>query len=704
MQGIDTILAEGLRYHQAGQWQQAEACYQQVLSVVPDHVGAMHSLGALALQCGRNEEAIDRIGQAIARKPQSAAFHCNISGAYLALDRAAEAVAACRVALRLRSDFAPAHFNLGNGLRALGQLEEAADAFRQAMILSPNYAEAVNNLGLTLLDLGRPDEAEVQFRRAIQIRPDYAKAHNNLAMALSDLGRLDEAVAAYEEALRIQPGYAEAYCNLATILHQQGELDRAVECCHQALALCPESVETLNNLGNLHQARIEYEQAIECYRAALAKKPHSAEIHNSLATVLKTIGRYEPALQSAREAIRISPNLAEAWGTMASVCDQMNRVEEAREAAQTAVNLNPANALGQLMLARCDARDKRHQEALDRLLSIPPQPSAAIQYEIATQYDRLGQTDEAFAHFVEANRIWEEKASTVLKSSFFYDHLDRCVDAFSAECVRAWTPTPPLAEGHTPVFLIGFARSGTTLLEQILSAHPRIETLSEQPAVATVRYTVNHMPGKLGSVLASLSADQIRQLRNLYFDTAGLYLNVDPRQSDKILVDKFPLNTGDMGLIVRLFPDARFIMTIRHPYDVCLSCFMQNFGFNDGMKNFTSLERTVDLYVKIMDLRRQYTEVLHPRQHIIRYEDLLEDFDGEIGRLLQFVGVPWDEAVRGYADHARACATINTPSYNQVVRPLHKEARYRWRRYVAHLAPVLDRLVPYADEFGYPVT
>jgi Sulfotransferase family len=154
-------------------------------------------------------------------------------------------------------------------------------------------------------------------------------------------------------------------------------------------------------------------------------------------------------------------------------------------------------------------------------------------------------------------------------------------------------------------------------------------------------------------------------------------------------------------LIWRVFPDAKFILAVRHPCDVCLSCFMQNFALNQAMATFYSLESTAALYAKVMGLWQQYVQKLPIRYHRIRYEDLVSNFEHETRRLLDFLEVGWDDAVLQHTEHARKRGTISTPSYHQVTQPIYQHAKYRWKRYAKQLESVMETLQPYIEYFGY---
>jgi hypothetical protein len=337
---------------------------------------------------------------------------------------------------------------------------------------------------------------------------------------------------------------------------------------------------------------------------------------------------------------------------------------------------------------------------------------AFVAFEIATIQDRLGNYREAFRWFAEGNRmIAQSPQARGVDPEAFPRGVARLAERFSRQWVATWTPpvryNPAEHGGVTPVFLIGFPRSGTTLLDQVLNAHPALATLEEKPAVDAVKRALEarpqgyppqgYPPEGYPDVLASLGPEDIAALRQVYFAEVARHF---PDAPNGIVVDKMPLNIIDAGLIWRLFPEARVILALRHPCDVVLSGFMQAFRPNEAMVRFATLEGTAALYAEVMALWRRYAEILPLPVMATRYEDLVADFTGETRRILDFLGLPWDDAVLTYRERAKARA-IATPSYHQVVQPIYARSVNRWRNYAEEMAPVLPLLRPFAEAFGY---
>ncbi|MCB1580037.1 MAG: sulfotransferase, partial [Alphaproteobacteria bacterium] len=248
--------------------------------------------------------------------------------------------------------------------------------------------------------------------------------------------------------------------------------------------------------------------------------------------------------------------------------------------------------------------------------------------------------------------------------------------------------------------LIHFMRCGTTLLQHILNAHPDLYASEEVHAFAMVEEQIQKTQGPYPQSLANLNADQVRHYRQIYYD-------IHKRQREwaegKILVDKYPMLANMTGLVHRLFPNAKFLFICRHPCDVVLSCYMQLFVPNPATVHCYHLEDAVKLYVEFMELWTQYERVLDLSVHYVCYENITENFEAEIRPVLEFIGVPWDDAVTRYNEKVLE-ANVISPSYEQVSETIYKRAAYRWEKYKEHLEPYMEQLEPYIEKFGYKIT
>jgi tetratricopeptide (TPR) repeat protein len=282
-----------VRHHKAGQLQEAEKLYRQILAQQPQHMEALHLLGVIAHQAGHVDSAVDLIRRAISLNPNIPQAHNDLGNALKDKGQLDDAIAAYRQAIALNPGFAEAQTNLGNALKDKGQLDEAISVYRQAIALRPKYAGAYGNLGVALKIKGEVDEAIASYQRAITLRPNYPEAYYNLGIALKEKGRLDEAVAAFRQAISQRPNFSEAYNNLGDALTDKGELNEAIAACRQAIAQKPSNAEAYYNLGNALVAQQRFDEAIDLYRQSIAIKPNRAEVHFNLASALLMRGEFQ---------------------------------------------------------------------------------------------------------------------------------------------------------------------------------------------------------------------------------------------------------------------------------------------------------------------------------------------------------------------------------------------------------------------------
>ena len=516
------------------------------------------------------------------------------------------------------------------------------------------------------------------------------------AQELARSGQIDKAANICKELTARQLQCHEAWHLLGVIHNLSGHPADALKCIGQAIAIEPGIAKYHLNLGNAYLFLNQPHEAQSAYEKALELDGDYQDAHFNLALLLRNLDDNRGAEFYFKKAVQGPAPMPGAWAQLAAIQEHENRLEEASRSVASGLALEPGNPLSVIVEAKLLRRKKQPAEALDRLLPLShvrlsPRLSVGYYHEMGLLHDQLGQTDQAFEDFVRANQAqFEDPAAQSINPANYLLAIEQLAEASFGE---NWRPHDVAENEPSPVFLIGFPRSGTTLLDQILDSHPSIQTLEEIPIILS-------LVKEYESLAAESRPDREarRQIQARYFELVLAHINLLPSST---LIDKLPLNINTVPLIVRVFPNARFILALRHPLDVCLSCFMQPFGPNEVMLNFARLDSTAQLYHHTMRLWLRAERELGLRVHRIRYEDMVRDFDGEVGCLLAFLGLPWDDKVRDFAAHAAGRGRINTPSYHQVTRPLNRDAVYRWKRYERQLAPIIPVLAPYFREFGY---
>ncbi|MEY8213835.1 MAG: sulfotransferase, partial [Colwellia sp.] len=257
----------------------------------------------------------------------------------------------------------------------------------------------------------------------------------------------------------------------------------------------------------------------------------------------------------------------------------------------------------------------------------------------------------------------------------------------------------------SPVFLLSVPRSGTTLLENILDTQPDIITLSERSTIAdTLEYLVTKLRKNYPQDLLSLSKSEIKKLQKVYYETANIFCESDDLLSPKsqqILIDKMPLNTLHIPLIITMFPDAKFIFPLRHPVDCVLSCFQQNFVFNSEMHFLSTLENVTKKYIDVMQHFKRCQKALTLDIHFIKYEQLTTNIERECHKIFDFLGMDnIDKNFLAFDLHAKN-KIISTASVNQVNQKLYQSSVYKWKNYEKHLTKQMEELKPFIEQFGY---
>lgn len=661
---VDAALrkAEGLA--RQGQTDQARQLCKAVLARFPSNKRAAALLGVL--QTTRRSQAQPLVGSQTFRAELDALLSLHRQGrTQEVLQRAG--------ALAERYPASPLIPNLmGACHAATGDTAKAADCFRAALTLDPGFFPAHNNLGAALAELGRDEEAAACYAAAIRLKPDYAEAHKNLGNALRRLARHDEAIASYARALEIRADDVEARWNLGM---------------------------ALNELGR-------HAEAVEHYQAALRRAPERAGLHNSLGVALAALGRHEEAIACYREALRLDAGLREAFTNLCELYEKANRIHDLQETVALAGRWYDGDDPYRLYwLAELAVREERLRDAREALERIVP---ARLPLKLRLKraellgklYDRLEQFDEAFVQFAETARLaaeWQSFRS--FDPARYAAELAVLRDSWTRAPRVRWERTRAAVPPARIAFLVGFPRSGTTLLDSVLRGHPDIAVVEEGPMIDRVRAGLNG-PATFEALDSLAEADVVR-LREVYLDE--LRARLGEPAGDRLVIDKLPLNLVHAGLIHRLFPEARFILALRHPCDCVLSCFMQNFRLNDAMANFLDLEQAARLYDLAMSLWRLYQAKLDLNATSLRYEDLVADLKSATEPLLDFLELGWDERVLDFRATAAARGRINTPSYNQVTQELYTRASGRWQNYRRQMAPVLPILAPWSATWRYPM-
>jgi Flp pilus assembly protein TadD len=497
---------------------------------------------------------------------------------------------------------------------------------------------------------------------------------------------------------------------VAQARYEQGALAEAVALLRRARALAPADPHLLNGLGLCLRAQGRNDAALEAFSAAIrADRRHAAAEFNR-AALLEELHDVTGARAGYQRAIELQPGYVEPLASLAWLLAQAGDAAQARAHGARAAALAPQHPLARMALALADLHEGRLADADARLGSLERDGAlgavntSIVLGMIGDLRDAQGRPAEAFAAYgacnAEMRRVHQPRFEAAGAPSALAQ-TERLRRWFEAALREPWQGAPPArpraADPSVHVFLVGFPRSGTTLLENVLAAHPDVVSLEERDCLAGAIVDYLHAEGGLER-LASIGAGEALKRRDDYWKSVRGF-GVEPR--GRVFIDKMPLASINLPLIAKLFPGAKVLFARRDPRDVVLSCFRRRFGMNRSMYQLLKLEGAGAYYASVMGLVELYRQILPLELHEVRYEALVEDFEGVAGAACRFLGLQWDDGMREFAARART-RSIDTPSAAQVARGLNREGVGAWRRYREQLQPVLPTLQPWVERFGYP--
>ena len=594
---------------------------------------------------------------------------------------------------------------LGAANKGLGRVEEASKAFMKVVKLNPTYADGYNNLGVTLQEQGKFEGALVAYKKAISIKPNYAEAYNNLGNTLLEQGEPAGAISSYKKAISIDSNYAEANYNMGFALSSINKPEEAIVAYNNAISMKPNYSEAYCNLGNAYKEIGKLNEAIDFYRNAISINPKYAQVYNNLGKVFQEQDKLELAMDAYKKATSLKLEYSEAWTNGAEALEKWNKLDELDDwLKQAHKNFKIVPSDISYFQSKFLWRIKKRKEALKLISTINLKTVSENRKQgflnlKAKCFESSQNFSKAYDCFLEMNLL-AKKSNTYLNSNSdkFFANTKNQLEQLKLKLTSRATDSEDNGETISPIFLVGFPRSGTTLMDTILRSHSKIEVLEEKPTVVAAKAAIrkngyNEIHNKVFSI------DIISEARSSYIKEFRKHIKSSDTNS--VYIDKLPLNLIEVPLINQLFPSAKFILALRHPFDTILSCWMQDFEINAAMANMVDLDRIVDLYCIAMETFKICRSEYNLNVHTIRYEDLLEDLKGESSALLTFLDLTWETKMEDYRATALKRGRINTPSYSQVSQPIYKEAKYRWVNYKEYLDKYSDQIEPWIQEFGY---
>jgi tetratricopeptide (TPR) repeat protein len=607
-----------------------------------------------------------------------------------------------------------------NPIVAALQSDRPSDAERLArefLSAMPDSEDGMLLLSISLMQLDRPAEAVPICRELTKIAPLSAIYWSNLGTVLRDAGQLLEAEDAYRHAVALDPKFFGALLNLGYLLLESGKFPEARDALMTAHTLDPTSPEARIYAAQTCVA-LDRRDVAEQLIAPWAKWTDLPdELLVDLAGLLVTAGTPDIGARILEGLLAKNPNNLRAIANLVFLYERINRLDEAETLlaklpppetiTDTKLQYDVISANATFALREKDP--KRARELLQRLIDafeaspaakLTPWRSGDLYSSMAKMYDKEGNIDAAMAALETSHArqltLACQSVPELLKPDAPPLYLG--MHMVDAEMRAQWPEYPAPSMLQSPIFVVGFPRSGTTMLEQMLDAHPQLQSMDERAFFSNLIDYMSEFGCEYPKDLGKLTAEQCEELRRIYWKSTE---QVAPRTEGQRLVDKNPLQMLRLPLISRLFPNAPIIMALRHPCDSILSNYMQHFTSNSFAVLCSSLKRLAQGYVNAMNAWIRHSEVLKPHVIHSRYEDLLDDFPGNIRRIADFLELDDASPMARFDQHARDKGFISTPSYAQVIEPPNKKAVGRWRRYHRYFEPILPILEPMMKHWGY---
>jgi predicted Zn-dependent protease len=657
---LDVALAHGARLLETKPdlaQQQAEA----ILEAAPGHPPALRLLG-------------------VAKR-----FQGDAAGARTVLEALAKA----------NPRWAAAHYELGLALAALNEDKAAIDAFGRAVQLKPDFSEAWRALGdqLTLSDDGAAADrayarhiqasvhdprlmaaaqalcddnlpvAEHLLREHLKAQPTDVAAMRMLAEVGGRIGRYGDSELLLERALELAPGFAAARHNYAIVLHRQEKAAEALMQIDQLLATDPRNPTYLNLKAVILGKTGDYEDALKLYGQVLKAHPNQPKVWMSYGHALKTAGRFEDGVAAYRKGIALEPSLGEAYWSLANL--KTFRFDEADVAAMGA----------QLKREGLSEDDRLH-----------------LHYALGKALEDAGSWEASFLHYAAGAAI--RRGQVDYDADEMTSRVERSKALFTAAFFTAREGQG--AQAPDPIFVVGLPRSGSTLIEQILSSHSQVEGTMELTEIISIARDLSGRkartdPSNYPESIADLDAGALRALGERFLERTRIQ-----RKSGKpFFIDKMPNNFLHTGLIFAILPNAKVIDARRHPMATCFSAFKQHFARGQNFSyDLTELGRYWRDYADLMD---HFDRVQPGRVHRVFYERMVEDLEGEARRLLDYCGLDFEPQCLKFWETERA---VRTASSEQVRRPIFTDAVEHWRNYRPCLGPLEAALGPTLDQYS----
>ena len=632
---LDQALQKGIEAHKAGQVQEAYRYYNTILKANPKHPDANHNMGVLAVGVGKVQEALTFFKAALEANPSIAQYWLGYIDALVKLDRIDDAKAV----------FGQAKTNglQGEGFDKIKLKLGSSDSENFNDHEPPK--ERLNGL----INLHTKGQYKAALNRASQLLeqfPNSINLYNIIGAANQKLGKLEEAIDAYTGALSIKPDFAAAYNNIGIAHRNLGKLDEAIEAYNKALFIKPDFAEAFNNMGVALKAQGKVEEALEAFNKALTIKPDYAEACNNMGNTLQYLGYLDDAIEAYNKALAFKPDYTEAHRNLSFI-------KEYKE------NDNQINQVQELYKQEYLSEDQK----------------CNLSFALFKMYEDIGITDKSFAFLAKGNSLRKQ----LLNYSIDQDKnlFSKLITAQPYLCKNSLDIQTSSIE-TIPIFILGMPRSGTTLVEQIISSHSEVLGAGELQHVSQLGLNLSVDP-------KAINTEAISTFRKIYLSELSKLSN-----GKQFVTDKMPQNFRFIPLICAAFPDAKIVHVKRNVIATCWSNFKQYFA-SRSLGYCYDLKDIVEYYNLYIDLMKLWQSHYADRIYDLNYESLTTDQENQTRKLIRYLELNWQESCLSPHNNKRS---VRTASQQQVRQKVYQGSSEAWRKYEPYLNGAFDSLSP----------
>jgi tetratricopeptide (TPR) repeat protein len=576
-----------------------------------------------------------------------------------------------------------AEFNNAVRFHQAGQIDKAEASYRTILKKAPEQPDVLHLLGLIMHQKGKHETALKNVKKAIGLNPKNPQYNYNCAEIYKALKKNENAIKYYKKAISLNPNYTAAFNNLGNMFRDEKKYKESVEYLKHAVKLNGNLAVGYHNLGLSYKELKDYKNALFCFEKAISINPNLAEPYSDIGVILKNVNQHDKAMNYFKKALSVDPNFFFAKYNIGLTLKELGEKEEAIKYFEEALSIEPASPETHHNLSLLNSKIK-NATIIEKYLSNPAlndNDAAIYHYSLGAIYDKDNNFDNAFMHYHKANQLERKKIDySTERHSLFVDNL---IEIYTKSFFNGLKIQG--SDSIVPIFIVGMPRSGTTLVEQIVSSHPDVfgagELLllvnSEENIIKQIDSNVPY-PKCMTEITDSIAKD----ISNQHLSKLEQYSS-----QSKHVVDKLPHNFLRIGLIKILFPNARIIHCQRDPLDTCVSIFLNRFALPVGNEFTFDLTELAKYYLDYQRLMMHWQSIFSEEIYDMRYEELVHNQENISKELIEYIGLEWDENCLDFYKNERA---VKTMSFHQVRQKIYTGSVKRWKRYQKFLSPLID--------------